>query len=146
MNLNMKIIDCYAPREAGYHPFLIGPVWQTAVLNYAPAESLEQIDKLDVHHQTDELFVLLEGNAVLIAAALDDSGIAGYDLQDMQPGIASNIRRHVWHKIAMSEGSRVLIVENADTHRGDFEFRGLSAQEREELCRRVRDCRNASKH
>jgi len=41
MNLNMKIIDCYAPREAGYHPFLIGPVWQTAVLNYAPAESLE---------------------------------------------------------------------------------------------------------
>lgn len=146
MNLNMKIIDCYAPREAGYHPFLIGPVWQTAVLNYAPAELLEQIDKLDVHHQTDELFVLLEGNAVLIAAALDDSGIAGYDLQDMQPGIAYNIRRNVWHKIAMSEGSRVLIVENADTHRGDFEFRGLSAQEREELCRRVRDCRNASKH
>ena len=62
------------------------------------------------------------------------------------PQGAYNIRRNVWHKIAKSEGSRVLIVENADTHRGDFEFRGLSAQEREELCRRVRDCRNASKH
>lgn len=145
MNPNMKIIDCYAPHEAGYHPFLIGPVWQTAVLNYAPEEALERIDKLDIHHRTDELFVLLEGEAVLIAAALGPDGVAGYDLKKMQPGTAYNIRREVWHKIAMSEGSRVLIVENAATHLGDFEFYDLTAAEREELCRRVTECRNAEK-
>lgn len=141
----MKIIECHDPRQAGYNPFLVGPVWQTAVLNYAPAESLERIEKLDIHHRTDELFVLLEGHAVLIAASLDDSGVADYDLQDMVPGAAYNIRRDVWHKIAMSEGSRVLIVENAGTHLGDFEFHDLSATEREELCRRVTACRNTPK-
>lgn len=144
MNPKMEIIDCYDPQEAGYNPFLVGPVWQTAILNYAPAESLEEIVRLDVHRLTDELFVLLEGRAVLIAAVLDQNGVAEYDLQDMQPGVAYNIRRDTWHKIAMSEGSRVLIVENADTHLGDFEFYDLSISERNELCRRVTSCRNAT--
>ncbi|MFR0895204.1 MAG: hypothetical protein ACLSGF_10390 [Alistipes onderdonkii] len=54
------------------------------------------IDKLDVHHQTEpSCSYCSKGMRVLIAAALDDSGIAGYDLQDMQPGIAYNIRRNV---------------------------------------------------
>ncbi|WP_196017937.1 cupin domain-containing protein [Alistipes senegalensis] len=136
----MNLIDRYDPQEAGYNPFLIGPVWQTAVLNYAPEESLEQIEKLDVHHHTDELFVLLEGKAVLIAAEISGNGIVGYDLQPMQPGIAYNIRREVWHKIAMTEGCRVLIVENSNTHLGDFEFRELNMIERRTLCDKVASC------
>lgn len=142
----MNLIERYDPQEAGYNPFLIGPVWQTAVLNYAPEESLERIEKLDVHHRSDELFVLLEGKAVLIAAELAGNRIAGYDLQPMLPGIAYNIRREVWHKIAMTEGCRVLIVENANTHLGDFEFRELDPAERRELYRQVTACRNVPEH
>ena len=142
----MKLIDCYNPQEAGYNPFLIGPTWQTAILNYALEESLEHIVKLDIHHFTDELFVLLEGEAVLIAAELNEQKIIGYDLQNMKPGTAYNIRRNVWHKIAMSEGSRVLIVENSNTHLGDFEFRDLNEIERSELYRQIKQCRNNSKH
>lgn len=138
----MKIIDTYNPGTAGYNPFLIGPLWQVAVLNYAPAEALEQIDKLDIHHQTDEVFVLLEGEAVLIAAQIEGATLLGYDLQPMQAGVTYNIRRNVWHKIAMEEGSRVLIVENSHTHLGDFEFFHLSAQQQKELCLQVEACRN----
>ena len=140
----MNLIDLYNPLGAGYNPFLIGPSWQTAVLNYAPEESLERIEKLDVHHLTDELFVLLEGQAVLIAARIDADGVVDYDLRNMQPGTADNIRCGVWHKIAMMPGSRVLIVENANTHLGDFEFYDLTPSEREELCRRVIACRTQS--
>lgn len=141
----MNIIDCYDPHRAGYNPFLTGPVWQVAVLNYAPAEALEQIDKLDVHRFTDEAFVLLEGHAVLIAAEICCEGIERYDLQDMRGGVTYNIRRGVWHKIAMNEGSRVLIVENAGTHLNDFEFYPLSEPQREKLCEQVRACRKRSK-
>lgn len=140
----MNLINSYNPTEAGYNPFLIGPLWQAAVLNYAPEESLERIEKLDVHHLTDELFVLLEGEAVLIAARIDADGIVDYDLRNMRPGTAYNIPRDVWHKIAMTEGCRVLIVENANTHLGDFEFRNLNLAEREELCHRVIACRTQS--
>lgn len=58
----MKIIDEHTFEGKGYHPFLITDRWQVAYLNYAEAESLEQIEKLDIHHQTDEVFILLQGS------------------------------------------------------------------------------------
>lgn len=122
----MKIIDAYDYAGAGYAPFLIGDKWQAAFLNYAPEEALESIVKLDVHHYTDEVFVLLDGRAALIGAQISDGRIV-YEAVDMQPMRAYNIRREVWHKIAMQPGSRVLIVENSNTHLGDFEFYDLSA-------------------
>lgn len=122
----MKIIDAYDYAGAGYAPFLIGDKWQVAFLNYAPEEALESIVKLDVHHYTDEVFVLLDGRAALIGAQISDGRIV-YEAVDMQPMQAYNIRREVWHKIAMQPGSRVLIVENSNTHLGDFEFYDLSA-------------------
>ena len=110
----MKIIDEHTFEGKGYHPFLITDRWQVAYLNYAEAESLEQIEKLDIHHQTDEVFILLQGKAALIGASVTDQNIT-YDVVNMQPGIVYNIRREVWHKIAMQPGSQVLIIENNDT-------------------------------
>lgn len=124
----MKIIDAYDYGGTGYAPFLIGDKWQVAFLNYAPEEALESIVKLDVHHYTDEVFVLLDGRAALIGAQVADDGIV-YEAVDMRPLCAYNIRCGVWHKIAMRPGSRVLIVENCNTHLGDFEFLDLSAEQ-----------------
>ena len=72
--------------------------------------------------------MLLDGRAALIGAQVDDGGVA-YEAGDMRPLCAYNIRRGVWHKIAMQPGSRVLIVENCNTHLGDFEFYDLSAEQ-----------------
>lgn len=128
----MNLIEQYEHVKDGYNPFLIRPQWQVAILNYAPAESLEAIDKLDVHHNTDEVFVLLEGKSVLIAASIDNN-LVSYHAVDMKPGIVYNIPRNVWHKIAMHPGSKVLIVENPDTHLDDFEFYHLSEMQKAAL-------------
>lgn len=124
----LKLIDAYDYAGTGYAPFLIGDKWQVAFLNYAPEEALESIVKLDVHHLTDEVFVLLDGRAALIGAQIRDGRVV-CEAVDMQPVQAYNIRRGVWHKIAMQPGSRVLIVENSNTHLGDFEFYDLSAEQ-----------------
>ena len=49
----MKLIELYQYENEGYNPSLISEVWQVAFLNYAEAESLERIDKLDIHYKTD---------------------------------------------------------------------------------------------
>ena len=131
------IIDRYSHEGEGYDPFLIGPKWQVAFLNYAPAEALEAIDKLDVHYLTDEVFLLTRGRAVLIAARIDGDEV-DFETIDMQPGVTYNIRRDVWHKIAMDPGSQVLIVEDSDTHKGDFEFYDLSNAQKEQLRSQVK--------
>lgn len=132
----MKLIEKYQHIGDGYNPFLISGDWQVAVLNYAPAEAAEAIDKLDIHHKTDEAFMLIDGDAVLIAAFILESGIE-YDMVKMKKGIVYNIPKNVWHKIALKEGSGVYIVENADTHINDFEFYYLSEIQRQILCRRI---------
>ena len=127
----MNLIETYRYDAPGYDPTFISDGWQAAFLNYAPEESLESIVKLDIHHLTDEVFVLLTGRAVLIAATIEDG--VHYHLIDMEPGVIYNIPRETWHKIAMYEGSRVCIVEKSNTHVSDFEFYDLSPREQEEL-------------
>lgn len=128
----MKLIELYQYENEGYNPSLISEVWQVAFLNYAEAESLERIDKLDIHYKTDEVFILLAGKAVLIAADIKGDVIE-YDLIDMQPGIIYNIPKNTWHIIAMYKGSKVCIVERDNTHVSDFEFYYLSADKQLEL-------------
>lgn len=128
----MKTIDDYKFSGEGYIPFLITSQWQVAYLNYAEAESLEQIEKLDVHHRTDEVFVLLHGQVALIGASIANGNIE-YDVVNMQPGVVYNITKDNWHKIAMTPGSQVLIIENNDTHLDDFEFFELSTSQKMQL-------------
>lgn len=132
----MNLIEQYTHEGEGYNPFLIRPQWQVAILNYAPAEALEAIEKLDIHHHTDEVFVLLAGKSVLIAASIQNHIIA-YHTVDMQPGVVYNVPCGVWHKIAMHEGARVCIIENPNTHLGDFEFYNLSVPQCKELAHAV---------
>lgn len=137
----MKIIDTYTHEGEGYAPFLIGEKWQVAYLNYAPAEALESVSCLDVHHYTDEVFVLMRGRAVLIGAQVRSEDVV-FDVVAMEPSQSYNIRRGVWHKIAMEPGSQVLIVENSNTHLGDFEFYDLSPAQIDALRQAVREIRN----
>lgn len=132
-----QLIEKYTHTAQGYCPSLIREGWQVAFLNYAPAEALESIVKLDIHHHTDEVFVLLSGHAVLIAATISPEGEIEYDLIDMLPEVIYNIPQDTWHKIAMQPGSKVCIVERDRTHISDFEFYDLSEVQQQDLQRQV---------
>ena len=119
------MIEAYHIKENGYHPFIIREGWQVAQLNYMPEQEIENITKLDVHHLTDEVFVLLKGNAVLIAASIVD-GLVDFTMELMKPNTTYNIPKGTWHNIAMAKGCETLIVEKANTHVSDFEFYQLN--------------------
>lgn len=136
----MNIIDKYQHNQEGYNPCLITGKWQVAFLNYNKDESLSAITKLDIHHHTDEAFIILKGRSILIAADIKEH-IIEYDVTDMQQGLIYNIRKNVWHKIAMEEGSQVLIIENENTHKNDFEFYDLDEKQIQQLRKIVNDCK-----
>ncbi len=132
----MSLIEKYAVKESGYHPFLIREGWQVAQLNADENQKIENITKLDVHYQTDEVFLLLKGKAVLITAAIEN-GKPTFEMELMQSEVSYNIPKKVWHNIAMYEGSEVIIVEKSDTHLGDYEFHHLSEHEQKEMREKV---------
>lgn len=125
-------IEKYRHEMEGYSPYLIGPKWQVAQLNYDPSMAPDSIEKIDIHHCTDETFLLMEGHAVLIAAEINDNG-PKFEVIKMKPKVLYNIPKGCWHNIAMSEDAEVLITEDANTHLYDYEFYHFNSHEKEEL-------------
>ncbi len=134
--MKLKNVDLYRHQDAGYDPYLITPGWQVAQLNYDEPEALGNIKRLDVHHETDEAFYMMEGKAVLVGAEIHGDQIQ-YDPQIMVPGVVYNIRKEVWHTIVMLPGARVLIIENADTHLNDCEFHYFTEEQKADFVEEV---------
>ena len=76
MQKKNNLIEEYRHSKEGYNPYLIGPKWQVAQLNYMPELAPDAIKKVDIHHQTDETFLLMAGQAVLIGAEIQQNRIA----------------------------------------------------------------------
>lgn len=132
MEIDIKIIEEYSHPKQGYNPYLIGPKWQVAQLNYEPELAPNAIIKVDVHHKTDETFLLMAGKAVLIAAEIQTNNMK-FEVINMKPRVLYNIPKGSWHNIAMSEDAEVLITEDANTHLDDYEFYYLNENEEKEL-------------
>ena len=127
-----KLIEEYRHSKEGYNPYLIGPKWQVAQLNFQPDLAPGAIEKVDVHHHTDETFLLMAGQAVLIAGEIQENRIL-FEVINMEPKILYNIPKGCWHNIALSEDAEISITEDANTHLGDYEFHYLSEDEKIEL-------------
>ncbi|RIV71533.1 hypothetical protein D2U88_07145 [Flagellimonas aequoris] len=128
----MEMIETYVVSGIGYHPFLIREGWQLAQLNYIESQHIDQIFHLDVHRHTDEVFVLIKGQAVLIGATIHN-GEPIFEAELMRSDVIYNIPQGRWHNIAMEEGSEVLIAEKSNTHVSDFEQFQLNKTQVREL-------------
>ena len=126
-NNKNNLIETYEVREKGFHPLLIRDNWQVAKLNYLEDQNIRNIKKLDIHFNTDEVFVLLKGKAVIIAAVFEN-GIPVFEMELMEQNLIYNIPKNRWHNIAMEEGSEVLLVEKSNTHLSDFDHFNLDSK------------------
>lgn len=126
------MIESYEIKENGYHPFLIRDGWQVAHLNYMPEQHIDAIKRLEVHRETDEVFILIKGHAVLIAALIEDDRVK-YEMELMHLNKTYNIPKDMWHNIAMTEDCEIIIVEKSNTHISDFEHFDLNHKQCEEL-------------
>ena len=135
-----QLIEEYTHTGIGYNPFLIRNNWQVAKLNFVAGQGFEDIEKIDVHLNTDEVFILLKGQAVLIAAEKNEDQVS-FQMVNMQEGVTYNIPKMVWHNIAMSEDAQIVIIEDANTHLGDFEYYYLNPEQKEKMYGEIKACR-----
>ncbi|WP_223551905.1 hypothetical protein [Aestuariivivens sp. NBU2969] len=124
-------LESYNICEKGFTPFLVDDGWQVAQLNYIATQHIDKIDKVEVHQQTDEVFILLEGKATLIVLNKDDK--LSFSAHIMLPQVTYNIPKGLWHNIAMEKGSKVLIVEKSNTHLNDVEYFYLTKKQISDL-------------
>ena len=113
----------------GYKPLVDYGEWRVAILRYLDSIHPDRIDSMERHTQTDEVFVLLQGQAVLILGGRDGQ-LEGIYPQAMESGKIYNIKRNVWHTILLTRDASVLIVENNDTGKHNSEYVQLSPEHR----------------
>lgn len=98
----------------GYMPLVDYQSWRCAVLRYCEELELQNLDEMQKHDETDELFILLEGDFVLFTGGKDDA-LSEIDAIKLEPLKIYNVKRGVYHTHTPVEGCTVLIVENQNT-------------------------------
>lgn len=121
-----KLIEIKEYNGRGYQPMVAFERWRVALLNYDQIFEKENIPHMEKHLLTDEVFVLLNGEAILYIADGDDQP-EGYQCIPMEPNKLYNIRQGVWHNIEVAPGSQILIVENDDVSRENSRYYPISS-------------------
>lgn len=121
--------------ETGYDPFLISGGWQMAYLTCVDEHRLDDLVDMEVHKETDEAFVLVDGGGVLVVTEFNKDNSPVFVAKKMERNVTYNVPAGTWHNIAMDEDAKILIIEKALTHRNDVEHRPLDKEQRERLTR-----------
>ena len=111
----MEGLEIFEHNGAGYNAVMNFESWRVAIANYADKLDEQRFNYVERHMLTDEVFVLLSGEATLVI---------GKDLTrvKMECGKVYNVKLGVWHALNMTKDAKVLIVENHNTCRDNSEY------------------------
>jgi ureidoglycolate hydrolase len=112
--MNKEFIDVTSYQGEGYLPMVDFETWRVAILRYCEELEVQNLTNMQKHNETDEVFVLLEGNCTLFTGGKGDS-IQEIDAVAMKPLQLYNVKQGVWHTHTLDHAATVLIVENRDT-------------------------------
>lgn len=107
------LVEILEYNEIGYAPVLSDRGFRVAVLNYHPELLMENILNFQKHKETDEIFVLLQGDCTLFVA--EDETISTIHGIKMEPWKIYNVKKGTYHTHTLSRDGKVLIVEADDT-------------------------------
>lgn len=112
--MKREYIDVVELPKEGYQPLVDFETWRVAILKYCEDVRLEHIKTMQRHLETDEVFVLLKGNCILITGG-DKDKIEEIDVIQMEKHKIYNVKKGVWHNHVLDFEGEVLIVENQNT-------------------------------
>lgn len=110
--MDLEISQC---EKEGYTPLISSDSWRVAVVNSCEKLLEKNLAKIERHLLTDEVFVLLKGDAALFIG----KEMKKYSLE---PCKMYNVKRGVWHCVALLENSSVLVIENDSTSAENSEY------------------------
>ena len=94
---------------SGFDTLHVFDGWKVAFITYA--EQYDELKLLKRHTQTDEVFVLIKGEATLYSA----DGEQPLVLTKMEKEKLYNVKKNTWHHLSVSKDALLIVVENSDT-------------------------------
>lgn len=102
--------------------------WMVGIKNWKPANDVSNIDCVERHNQTDELFVLLAGRCTLIFAN-EENGTLNIEAVEMEPMKVYNIPATLWHNTVTQKDTKLILVEDSSTGMANSDILTLSPEQ-----------------
>ena len=99
-----------APTLSGFETVVMNERFKCAFITHSPYYAFGKVDHMKRHNNTDEIFVLLSGRAVMLT--MEDGKIS---FQELEQGNAYNVQKSTWHYLAVTEDACVFVAEASDT-------------------------------
>lgn len=109
-----EYIDITAYGGEGYKPMIDYESWRVAILRYCEELEIQNLNNMQKHNESDEVFILLSGNCTLFVGGKGET-VDEIDGIAMKPLQLYNIKKNVWHTHTLDKSATVLIIENQDT-------------------------------
>ena len=108
-----KILE-YTFEGEGMTRVFENPKWMVGIKNWKPMNDIANINNLERHNETDELFILLNGQCTLLFA---NETADGLDIQavEMEPMKVYNIPRTLWHNTVTRKDTKLALIEDSST-------------------------------
>lgn len=97
------------PEKEGFEAIVQNPDFKCAFITASPQYAYGKVNVLKRHNDSDEVFVLLSGNAVLLTK---DDANAHYQTTPLQTKTAYNVTKGTWHHLAVSADAVVFVAES----------------------------------
>ena len=127
---NYDGLDIADYTEEGYRPLVDFNCWRVAVLNYIDELLPENIHRMERHVETDEVFILVQGTAILILGGSGDT-VTRLETWPMDLNKIYNVKQNVWHVALLSRDAKIILVENRDTGQANTEYVELKPEQME---------------
>jgi mannose-6-phosphate isomerase-like protein (cupin superfamily) len=102
--------------------------WTVGIKNYKPANDIANIDCIERHNETDELFVLLDGSCILVYA-YEKSGVLVFSAVKMEKNKVYSIPQSLWHNTITSQDTKMILIEDSSTGMVNSDVLNLSPEQ-----------------
>lgn len=127
--MDAKLVEIAEYNGPGYKALVYFEGWRVAFLNDDPSRfRRETMPYLERHNETDELFVLMKGRCTLYIGDGKGDDLGTIQTVEMEPNRMYNVKKGVWHNLVGDPDMVLLIVENADTSKGNSDFFPVTPQ------------------
>jgi mannose-6-phosphate isomerase-like protein (cupin superfamily) len=124
--MNENLLKIHEFTGIGYKPLIDYGSWRVAILRYIDELIPDRIERVERHNETDEVFVLLAGRAILFIGE-GDPELTELTPKVLEPGKLYNVKRCTWHNIVLSTDASILLVENCNTGNENSDHAALNS-------------------
>lgn len=125
--MNKSVLEIIEYKGEGYKPLIDFNGWRVAYLRFLDELIPANIQRMERHLLTDEVFILLEGEVTLMMGE-GDREVTRLLPEPMERMKLYNVKQGAWHGVLMSQDATILLVENQDTSETNSEYFKLTPE------------------